>query len=121
MVRPIKFRVMARADRNAAGLNKTEQAYADTLEIQKRSGMILAYRFEPLKFRIGSVCFYTPDFEVVAADGTLEYHEVKGFWDPKARVKIKAAASMFPDRLFVAVMKNPKKKGGGWTREEIKP
>lgn len=120
-MRSVKFETYARARVGPTGMNKTETEYAGRLEINKIGGSIHAYRFEAVKFRIGSACFYTPDFEVVTCDGYLEYHEVKGFWDPKARVKIKAAASMFPDRLFVAVMKIPKKQGGGWTREEIKP
>lgn len=120
-MKTVKFQVMARAVKNRDGMNKTEAAYANILWLHQQTGDVRTYRFEAIKFRIGSSCFYTPDFEVVTGDGHLEYHEVKGFWDPKARVKIKAAASMFPDRLFVAVMKRPKKDGGGWTREVIKP
>ena len=113
-------RARVRIQTNALGMNKTEQAYADLLELRKRAGEIHGYRFEPLKFNLGSACFYTPDFEVVLPDGVLEYHEVKGFWRDDARVKIKAVARQFSDRLFVVVMKKAKKHGGGWEREEIR-
>lgn len=98
-------------------MNKTERAYADDLELRRLAGEILRWRFEPLKFRIGHACFYTPDFEVVLPDGTVQYHEVKGFWRDDARVKIKAVASLFNDRHFQAVQKA----GMGWKVEEIKP
>jgi hypothetical protein len=52
------------------------------------------------------------------ADGVLEMHEVKGFWQDDARVKIKVAASIYPFR-FVAVTARAKKHGGGWEREEF--
>lgn len=99
------------------GMNKTERRYADHLELQRVMGEVDGWRFEPLKFRIGHGCFYTPDFEVVTADGYLEYHEVKGFWRDDARVKIKAVARLFRDRKFIAVQLVK----GAWEFEDIKP
>ena len=52
------------------------------------------------------------------ADGALEAHEVKGYWQDDARAKIKIAADMCPLR-FVAVQALPKKAGGGWKVEEF--
>jgi hypothetical protein len=52
------------------------------------------------------------------ADGSLECHEVKGFWADDARVKIKVAAEMYPFR-FIAIMKLPKRDGGGFSIEEF--
>ena len=57
-----------------------------------------------------------PDFAVLPADGVLEIHEVKGFWQDDARVKIKVAASLYPFR-FVAMKARAKKHGGGWEAE----
>ena len=62
--------------------------------------------------------FYTGDFAVQAADEVVEIHEVKGFWQDDARVKIKVAASLYPFRFF-AVKPVAKKDGGGWKREEF--
>ena len=99
------------------GMNKTEAAYADYLDLLESSGEILRWDFEALKLRLAPSTFYTPDFLVVMADGTMELREVKGFWRDDARVKIKVAARMFPMFRFVAVTKRRKKDGGGWDVE----
>jgi hypothetical protein len=52
----------------------------------------------------------------MAADGVIECHEVKGFWAPEGRVKIKVAADLYPFR-FLAVKARTKKAGGGWEVE----
>jgi hypothetical protein len=95
-------------------MNKTESRYAGELELQKRAGLILWYAFEGIKLRLADKTFYSPDFFVMLADGTLECKEVKGFWQDDARVKIKVAASMFPFR-FTAV----KVVRGGWEEENF--
>ncbi len=97
--------------------NKTEARYEAHLEIQKRAGHILAYAFEPEKFRLADNTFYTPDFRVMLPDGTVEFHEVKGAWaifQDDAKVKIKVASEMHPYR-FIAVVPI---KGGGWDIKE---
>lgn len=99
-------------------MNKTEAAYAQTLEQRKAAGEVAWYKFEGLKFRLADNTFYTPDFAVQLADGALEAHEVKGCWQEDARAKIKIAADMYPLR-FVAVQALPKKVGGGWKVEEF--
>lgn len=96
-------------------MNKTEAAYAAHLEILKRAGENNGFMFEAMKFRLADKTFYTPDFIVFAADGVIECHEVKGFWEDDARVKIKVFADKFPFRV-VAVTKG---KGGTWNREEF--
>ena len=93
-------------------LNKTEQAYAAHLELKRIAGEIVWLRFEGVKLRLADNTFYTPDFAVMAADGVIELHEVKGFWADDARVKIKVAAEQYPFR-FKAV----KKTRGGWEEE----
>ena len=50
--------------------------------------------------------------------GLLECHEVKGFWQDDAKVKIRCAAAKFPFR-FVAMKKKAKKDGGGWESQEF--
>lgn len=97
-------------------MNKTEAAYAQHLALRQAAGEVLWHRFEGLKFRLADNTFYTPDFAVMLADGTLEAHEVKGFWADDARVKIKVAADLYPIR-FIAVKAQAKKAGGGWDVE----
>lgn len=96
--------------------NKTEAAYESTLKERHVAGEILWFKFEGMKLRLTDNTFYTPDFAVMLADGTLECHEVKGQWMDDARVKIKVAAELYPFR-FVAVRPRPKKDGGGWKIE----
>lgn len=64
--------------------------------------------------RLADKTFYTPDFVVLAPDGVLEMHEVKGFWEEDARVKIKVAAAQFPFR-FVAITRDK----GNWSFESF--
>jgi hypothetical protein len=98
--------------------NKTESEYEAELRLRMAVGQVLWYRFEGLKLRLADNTFYTPDFAVMRADGSLECHEVKGFWADDARVKIKVAAEMYPFR-FIAIMKLPKRDGGGFSIEEF--
>src|SRR5437879_3016 len=90
-------------------MNKTESAYAQQLELRYRIGEILWFKFEGMKFRLADNTFYSPDFMVMLKSGEMEAHEVKGFWQDDARVKIKIAADMYPFR-FVAI----KKTKNGW-------
>lgn len=102
----------------AGEMNKTEAAYASRLSALQAAGEIQWHRFEGLKLRLADNTFYTPDFAVMAADGVMECHEVKGHWQDDARAKIKIAASMYPFR-FIAVKVKPKRYGGGWAVEEF--
>lgn len=97
-------------------MNKTEAAYRDLLRDAQSLGDVQWFRFEGLKLRLADNTFYTPDFAVMAADGVIECHEVKGFWRDDARAKIKIAAEQYPFR-FKAVQALPKSKGGGWKEE----
>lgn len=99
-------------------LNKTEQAYQGLLDMLVRTNEIAWYKFEGVKLRLADNTFYTPDFVVMMADGLIEMHEVKGFWQDDARVKIKVAADMYPFK-FIAVKPKAKKHGGGWDFEEF--
>jgi hypothetical protein len=80
------------------------------------AGELLWYRFEGMKFRLADNTFYTPDFALMRLDGQIEIHEVKGFWQDDARVKIKVASEMYPFK-FIAVKAKAKKDGGGWGYE----
>jgi len=99
-------------------MNKTEQAYAVTLDARRHAGEVAWFKFEGVKLRLADNTFYTPDFAVMLTDGALEMHEVKGFWQDDARAKIKIAADMYPMR-FLAIQAKPKKEGGGWLIEEF--
>jgi hypothetical protein len=99
-------------------MNKTEAAYAEYLGLLQQSGEVLWWKFEGLKFRLADNTFYTPDFAVMTRNGIIECHEVKGFWQDDARVKIKVAADIYPFRFF-AIKAQSKKNGGGWEIENF--
>lgn len=99
-------------------MNKTEQAYADRLNLLQHAGEVAWFKFEGVKLRLADNTFYSPDFAVMLANGVIEMHEVKGFWQDDARAKIKIAADIYPFR-FIAVKVKTKKEGGGWAVEEF--
>jgi hypothetical protein len=99
-------------------MNKTEARYDSHLWDMRRAGDVIWHKFEAFKLRLADNTFYSPDFAVMLADCTFEMHEVKGFWEDDARVKIKVAASMYPFR-FKAFKPVAQKNGGGWAVEEF--
>ena len=99
-------------------MNRLERAYGEMLMTRKLAGEIAEYHFEAVKFRLADLTYYTPDFMVMLPDGLIEFHEVKGFWEDDARVKIKVAAEIYPFK-FVAASRLAKKLGGGWKFEEF--
>lgn len=99
-------------------MNGTEAAYAETLQARKLAGEIIAWGYERFTFKLADGCRYTPDFDVWLTDGTMEFVDTKGGpQDDKSRVKLKVAAELFPQFVFVIEAKVPKKYGGGWRRE----
>jgi hypothetical protein len=113
----IKFqrKAVARMRHTPGKMNKTEAEYASRLEIFKKSGLLSDYRFEAVKLRLANLTTYTPDFLVIDVDGSIVFHEVKGFWMDDARVKIKVAAELYPWFHFIAATKNK----GNWELERF--
>ncbi len=105
-------------------LNKTEVAYAETLEVRKLAGDIAWYAFEAVTLKLAFDTRYCPDFIVMRSDGQLECHEVKGrtkingkespYCMDDAKVKIKVAAEKFPFRFLMVFPLS----GGGWKEIE---
>ena len=82
-------------------MNRTEAAYAAVLKIRCLAGEILHYDYEPERLRLADNTYYVPDFRVLMADGTIEFHEVKActakdafLCEDDARVKWKVAAEV---------------------------
>lgn len=109
------------------GMNATEAAYAEHLELRRLAGNVFWFGFEAFRIRLADNTFYRPDFAVLAYDDSvlehggparLEFHEVKGHWEDAARVKIKVAAEHLPF-VFLAVKKRAKRDGGGWDVERL--
>ncbi len=112
--------------RHVAGvMNRTEAEYAGLLELRKKAGEIEEWLFEAVTFKLtGDRCTFTPDFQVLFPDGTMEYVDTKGGGpiDDKSIVKIKVAAEKFPQFQFVVEQKLSKKNaaahGSSWKRTE---
>ena len=98
----MNHRMLALGRLKTGEMNRTEAAYAEHLRALQAVGKVQWHRFEGMKLRLADNTFYTPDFAVMAADGVMECHEVKGHWQDDARAKIKIAAAMYPFR-FIAV------------------
>lgn len=88
--------------------SKTEAAYAGYLEILRRTGLVLDWRYEPVTLKLAEKVRYTPDFLVLDNSG-LWFAEVKGrkldsFWSrPVGKVKVRMAAALFPWWRFAVV------------------
>ncbi|WP_235872814.1 hypothetical protein [Pseudoxanthomonas winnipegensis] len=109
-------KTVARArPRHVAGeMNKTEAAYAQHLDARIAAGEVLWWKFEAIRLQLAPKTTLTVDFFVQLANSELEAHEVKGYWEEDARVKVKVAAALFPFR-FIAVQKD----GSSWKFEDF--
>lgn len=102
--------------------NKGEKAYGEYLARRKQAGEIVDYSFEPEKFRLADNTYYTPDYRVLLADGTVEFHEVKGrkgdgfYATEDGWIKAKMAAEVHPYPFRVLWPR----KGGGWDERLVK-
>ncbi len=88
-----------RPQKSPGEMNKTESAYAHILKLRQLAGEVLHYDYEPERLRLADNTYYVPDFRVVMADRTIEFHEVKAvtvsgklLCEDDARVKFKIAA-----------------------------
>ncbi len=100
-----------------AGMNKLEKARAIVLEAMKRAGKIQSWRYEKLTLKLADDCRYTPDFVVVENDFSITLEETKGFWRDDAKVKIRVAATQFPEFCFQGVQLVK----GAWVIETFRP
>jgi hypothetical protein len=110
-----RARASFRPSRVAGQMNKLEASYASHLALLKNAGEIHDYKYEPVKLRLAVKTGYTPDFMVIMPDGTIVFHEVKGFWEDDARVKAKVIAEMYPWFFFKAITR----KKSQWITEEF--
>lgn len=96
-------------------MNKLEQAWANELELAKRAGEVLDYRYEAVKLRLADKTFYTPDFMVIQKDGTIRFDETKGFMREAARVRLNVAVDCYPQFRFRLIQK----KKGQWNVKDF--
>jgi hypothetical protein len=102
-------------------MNRTETAYAQYLELQKRAGEVVWFAFDAVKLRLADNTFLSVDFFVMTKACELQAHDVKGSMaiiTDDAKVKMKVAGEKFPFQFFYAIPK-AKKNGGGWDLIEV--
>lgn len=123
-----------RANRRKPGvMNKVESAYAAHLDLLKRTGQILDWKYESVTLKLAADLRWTPDFFVQLASGDCESHECKGRVKARTNVpgkadrkdgpyvesqslnKAKVAASLFPFRVVIVWPGD----GGSWSSKEI--
>lgn len=80
--------------------SRWEFNYALYLELLRTSGQIHKWEHEPKTFWFDAIkrgCrSYLPDFCVTLPDGAEEYHEVKGWMDPRSITKLKRMKKYHP-------------------------
>ena len=90
--------------------SKSEANYARYLKWLEAHGQIRNWAYEPATFEFGGIKrgtrYYTPDFRITNSDGWIEYHEVKGWMDPKSATQLKRMAKYFPEVKIVVIDKD---------------
>ena len=95
-----KCRIRSKRPQKTPGvMNKTEAAYAHILKLRMMANEILHYDYEPERLKLADNTYYVPDFRVIMADKTIEFHECKAvtaddkmLCEDDARAKFKIAA-----------------------------
>lgn len=97
-----------------------EILYARYLQFLKDKREILEWEYEPTTFwfekiRRG-VRSYKPDFRITNKNGSAEYHEVKGWMDPKSKTKIARMALYYPEIKLIVIDADAMKSIRKWER-----
>lgn len=86
-----------------------EANYARYLNWLVKNEQIRSWEYEPEVFTFEKIKkgnrYYTPDFKVTNNDGTVEYHEVKGYMDAASATKIRRFERYYPELKLVIIDK----------------
>lgn len=81
--------------------------YCHYLDFLQSKGEIAKWEYEVFTFWfIGikrGVVSYLPDFKVTLPNGSIEWHEVKGYMDSKSATKLKRMAKYHPKEKIVLI------------------
>lgn len=68
---------------------------------------ILKWEYEPERFIFNDISkgtrSYLPDFRVYFKNGTIEYHEVKGYWTSKGKTAVKRFKKYYPQHVLIII------------------
>lgn len=91
--------------------SRWEANYARYLQHLVETCKIRGWEHEPKTFWFDGirrgVCSYKPDFRVTMPDGSIEWHEVKGWMDARSRTTLKRMAKYHPAEKIVLVDSKP--------------
>lgn len=84
-----------------------EANYARYLNWLKARGEILEWVFEPQTFVFHGVTrgalSYTPDFKITEKDGSVVFHEIKGWMDGKSKTKLRRMSKYYPEVRVIVI------------------
>lgn len=87
-----------------------EANYARYLNWLVGLGEINGWEYEAEEFSFPNIkrgsCSYLPDFKIINNDGSVEYHEIKGYMDPRSVTKLKRMAKYHPDIKLILIDKD---------------
>jgi hypothetical protein len=86
-----------------------EANYARYLNLIKATGALLSWEYESETFEFPvtkGTRFYTPEFKIRWKDGSVEYHEVKGWMHPKGKTALDRMAKYHPETKIVLIDKD---------------
>lgn len=102
-----------------------EANWARYLTFLQKHGEIAGWEYEVVEFEFPverGARFYKPDFQVLQKDGSVEYHEVKGWMDSVSATRLKRMAKYYPHvivrlidgKVYRAVAKKMARVIPGW-------
>jgi hypothetical protein len=83
-----------------------EANYARILNFYIAQNLIQKWEFEVQEFEFPKkrgIRFYLPDFRITNNDGSIEFHEVKGYMNRESVVKLNAMKKYYPDVKLVLI------------------
>jgi len=87
--------------------SKWEANYSLYLEFLIKYNKIKSWKYEVDVFVFENIKFgtrsYRPDFKVINTNNSIEYHEVKGYWDKKSITKMKRMKKYYPDIKIIII------------------
>lgn len=87
--------------------SRWEANYARYLRLLQSQGNITAWDYECQTFWFEGIKrgtrSYTPDFKVTLPDGRHEWHEVKGWMDPKSKTRLERMRRYYPAERVVLI------------------
>jgi hypothetical protein len=95
--------------------SKFEMKWARYLQFLKEQEEILEWYYHPVKFDFRSFDYknkpyvYTPDFSVIENDGSLMYHEAKGYIETKDISRLRRANKHYDVDFWLVMQRIPKK------------